>query len=194
MCPSEKQLSWATCNFPGNSGTGFQKFGFNGLFSTPRHPSVSYRSITDGATNTSIFSEWVIGPAAYVKDNPRRFVFATPAPPLLESNDFDAFVKLCRQMTSEDIRSDPAGKGKSWLRGDFKHTLYNHVISINGNSCTNSGFVRQGAWTAGSLHSQGANVVFVDGHSRFIKDSVALTVWRSLGSRNGGEAVSNDSF
>ncbi len=73
--------------------------------------------------------------------------------------------------------------------GEFNFTLYNHTLSINDHSCTNGTRWQEGAWTATSQHGQGANVVFADGHASFLKDSIALEVWRALGSRNGGESV-----
>jgi hypothetical protein len=33
-----------------------------------------------------------------------------------------------------------------------------------------------------------------DGSVRFIKESVALQTWRGLGTRNGGEVISADSY
>ena len=60
-------------------------------------------------------------------------------------------------------------------------------MSINGYSCTNEGVVLRSAYTAGSLHGGGAHALFADCHCAFVKDSVGRQVWRSLGSRNGGE-------
>ena len=33
----------------------------------------------------------------------------------------------------------------------------------------------------------GANVLFADGHTRFLKDTIAAGTWRALGSRAGGD-------
>jgi prepilin-type N-terminal cleavage/methylation domain-containing protein/prepilin-type processing-associated H-X9-DG protein len=44
--------------------------------------------------------------------------------------------------------------------------------------------------TARSYHSGGVNVLFVDGSTRFINDSVDLVAWRSLATRAGGEVAS----
>jgi hypothetical protein len=33
-----------------------------------------------------------------------------------------------------------------------------------------------------------------DGSVKFVKDSVSLATWRALGTRNGGEVISSDSF
>jgi prepilin-type processing-associated H-X9-DG protein len=40
-----------------------------------------------------------------------------------------------------------------------------------------------------SRHTGGVQSLFCDGHVQFISASVDLTVWRSLGSRDGGEVV-----
>jgi prepilin-type processing-associated H-X9-DG protein len=48
--------------------------------------------------------------------------------------------------------------------------------------------------TANSYHPGGVNVLACDGSVRFIKDSVSLPVWMALGSRNGGEVISADSY
>jgi hypothetical protein len=38
------------------------------------------------------------------------------------------------------------------------------------------------------------NSLFADGHVVFVKDSIGLGVWQALGSRNGSEAISADSY
>jgi prepilin-type processing-associated H-X9-DG protein len=45
-----------------------------------------------------------------------------------------------------------------------------------------------------SYHPGGVNVLFGDGSVRFMKESTALTVWRALSTRNGGEVVSNSDY
>ncbi|HKI18430.1 MAG TPA: H-X9-DG-CTERM domain-containing protein, partial [Isosphaeraceae bacterium] len=45
-----------------------------------------------------------------------------------------------------------------------------------------------------SLHAGGVNVLMGDGSGRFIKTSVDLQTWRNLGTRNGGEVISADSY
>ena len=43
-----------------------------------------------------------------------------------------------------------------------------------------------------SFHPGGANVVFMDGHVQFLRDSTPTTVIRALVSRDGGEVVTLD--
>ena len=45
-----------------------------------------------------------------------------------------------------------------------------------------------------SAHPGGVNLAFGDGSVRFIKDTIALTVWRALSTRNGGEIVSGSDY
>ncbi len=51
-----------------------------------------------------------------------------------------------------------------------------------------------GIVTATSNHPGGVNVCFTDGSVRFAKDSVSLQSWWAIGTRNGGEVVSSDSY
>ncbi|MBX6316332.1 MAG: DUF1559 domain-containing protein, partial [Isosphaeraceae bacterium] len=47
---------------------------------------------------------------------------------------------------------------------------------------------------ASSNHPGGVNALFGDGSVKFIKDSIAQSVWWSLGTRANGEVISADSF
>ena len=47
---------------------------------------------------------------------------------------------------------------------------------------------------ASSAHPGGVNVLMGDGSARFIKDSIALNIWWSLGTRAGGEVISADAY
>jgi prepilin-type N-terminal cleavage/methylation domain-containing protein/prepilin-type processing-associated H-X9-DG protein len=47
---------------------------------------------------------------------------------------------------------------------------------------------------ATSRHSGGVNALMADGSVRFVKDSIAPTAWRALGTVAAGEVVSSDSY
>ncbi|HEU5117609.1 MAG TPA: DUF1559 domain-containing protein [Isosphaeraceae bacterium] len=51
-----------------------------------------------------------------------------------------------------------------------------------------------GAITARSYHSGGVNALFADGSVHFVRSSVNGITWRALGSVNGGEVVSQNSY
>jgi prepilin-type N-terminal cleavage/methylation domain-containing protein/prepilin-type processing-associated H-X9-DG protein len=48
--------------------------------------------------------------------------------------------------------------------------------------------------SASSRHPGGVNALFADGSVRFVKNTVSPVTWRALGSVNGGEVVSADSY
>jgi prepilin-type processing-associated H-X9-DG protein len=48
--------------------------------------------------------------------------------------------------------------------------------------------------TADSKHSGGVNVLMCDGSVKFIKNTISLPTWSGLGTRNGNEIVSADSY
>jgi prepilin-type N-terminal cleavage/methylation domain-containing protein len=50
------------------------------------------------------------------------------------------------------------------------------------------------AVTARSYHPVGVNVLLGDGSVRFIKNGIDGSVWRSLGTVNGGEVISSDAY
>jgi len=47
---------------------------------------------------------------------------------------------------------------------------------------------------ASSLHPGGVNVLLMDGSVKFIKNSISLNTWLAIGSMDGGETVSADSY
>jgi prepilin-type N-terminal cleavage/methylation domain-containing protein/prepilin-type processing-associated H-X9-DG protein len=47
------------------------------------------------------------------------------------------------------------------------------------------------AVTARSFHEGGVNALFMDGSVRFVRDTVPLATWRALGTRSGGEVVTD---
>jgi prepilin-type processing-associated H-X9-DG protein len=48
--------------------------------------------------------------------------------------------------------------------------------------------------TTDSFHPGGVNLAMCDGSVRFIKNSIDRSTWRAIGSMNGGEVVSADSY
>ncbi len=187
LCPSDAGLTGLTggTNYAGNGGVGFSPAGRarNGAF------GASVNDFTDGMSNTAAVSEWLRGDGNPSVRDPRRAVFATPDR-LVNITDLGPFGAECHGLDPLAATLAPLGKGIDWTRDGFGYSLYNHILGINDHTCTNGGLVDQGAWSAGSAHPSGANVVFADGHVSFVKDTIDLAAWRALGSRDGGEVVS----
>lgn len=198
-CPSDpKNDGRAVTNYCGNFGSGVQKFGYNGVFRimngwylTPGEDPkgvymISSASITDGLSNTAAASEIRVGSG---KETERlRVIWQTPVQ-LGAPNQLDDFANECAAMVAPPPLFNPWDRGIAWLFGDQMYTGYNHVLTPNQNSCTNGGTVQTGAYTAGSLHPGGINVLSADGHVDFKSEMIDLRVWRAFGSRNGGESL-----
>ena len=45
-----------------------------------------------------------------------------------------------------------------------------------------------------SNHPGGVNTLMADGSVRFIKDSINIPTWWALGTKDGGEVLSSDSY
>ena len=196
VCPSNSRPSGGVgcTSYAGNRGYGFDSSNsmMNGFFTRPgKQAAIDFRDVTDGASNTLAVAEWLSG--AGWKSGDERSVYQTPVA-LLAAGDFDRFAATCSGLDTGTTPTNGVGKGTEWTHGDVRSTLYNHTLRPNEHSCTNGTFVQQGAWTSGSAHSAGANVLFADGHMQFIKNRISASAWRAIGTRNGNEAVSSDSF
>jgi prepilin-type N-terminal cleavage/methylation domain-containing protein/prepilin-type processing-associated H-X9-DG protein len=92
--------------------------------------------------------------------------------------------------------------GLQYYRGGINHqSFYTHTLPINWNrntgdaatqkyTCGDSSF-RRAHIAASSYHSGGANVCMADGSVRFVRDSLDFATWQAVGTRAGGEVVSN---
>lgn len=195
LCPSDSPPATrpeaAMTSYAANYGAGFDRYGAkeNGPFIW--RPPAGYQDVTDGASQTAAIAEWCLGTPLGVR-HPKRSVFQSPIR-LDEESQFEQFANLCHTIGA--MHADLKGliKGASWLELGYAHTLYNHTLPPNDRSCANS-ILAKGAWTAGSLHPRGANVLFVDGHVQFIRESVSRDGWRALGTMNGNEAISAGSY
>jgi prepilin-type processing-associated H-X9-DG protein len=191
MCPSDTASGgsfpgWT--NYAGNRGVGVQKFGSNGAFATAFDPPVRLEQFKDSTSHTAAMSEWLFGFVPNHRRHPIRSTFSSPTM-WLSPDEFDLFSEECRTLDIEATAFILQFRGAFWMLGEFNDTLYNQTIGINNHSCANGGAVQQGAWTASSAHPSGANVLFVDGHTRFIRQYLSIDLWRALGSRAGGEIV-----
>lgn len=176
LCPSDDpRPGW--CSYPANAGTG-GPFGMPGPFGVP----VEY--VKDGTSTTAAFSEWILGTNP---NSPRRRTYAVSGPPS-GADPFQTFADQCRSLP--DTADFTMDRGFPWLGVKYGSSAYNHALEPNAKSCTNAGSIEQGAWTAGSFHPGGVNVIFADGHVSTI-GKINISVWRALASRDGEEVVSS---
>lgn len=193
LCPSDGTRSSPTgeTNYGGNCGVGFDPDGHlpNGPFViTPRKRANPIAQ--DGTSTTAYMAEWCRGSGKFSRSS-KESVLETQSS-MLRSNDLDRFAETCLALNPSTASLSSMHKGSNWMRCGFGYTYYNHILAPNKNSCLNQNFTLQGAWSVGSYHASGSNVLFGDGHVTFVRDSVSLAAWRAVGTSNGGEIVQEE--
>jgi prepilin-type N-terminal cleavage/methylation domain-containing protein/prepilin-type processing-associated H-X9-DG protein len=157
----------------------------NGVFFT-QSTGIKFASITDGLSNTAFFSEKVIGDGNLGAVNPLTDVLMGPngAPGLPSSAD-QAY-QWCQTVDPTNPANQfPIFMGAPWVLGQ---QLYQHISPPNTQSCGWLVSLRA-TMTATSYHSGGVNMLLGDGSVHFVTNSIDLTTWRALGSRDGGEVI-----
>lgn len=190
LCPADRGQEGGSgwTNYACNAGYNFQQFQWNGAFTPPDERPTTAASFTDGLSNTVAVSEWIIGPILNGRIDLLGSTFHTPSP-LIEPQQFGQFVQTCQFIDQGYTGQVDNFKGILWIEGNLGYTNYNHNLTPNQRTCTNSGFVREGAWTAASRHPGGVNAVFADGHVSFVKETIAAGIWRAYSTRAGNEVV-----
>ncbi len=185
-------------SYPDNIGT-FNKLN-GGMFDGPAYelnqpqygPTVTLASITDGTSNTVIFSEYIRG-----RNNPND----TGLMQIYMSSDADSSTLPLATLAADCQNSTTYGhpnKGTDWLDATCgTGGGYSHIQTPNKKACWFSN-VHGSAYStivgASSNHPGGVNVSLLDGSVRFIKNSVNPVTWWAIATKAGGEVVSADSY
>ncbi|OJW10925.1 MAG: prepilin-type N-terminal cleavage/methylation domain-containing protein [Planctomycetales bacterium 71-10] len=227
LCPSDgagerPQPPNGATNYMGNwggpgeirtfSGTCLSPF-WGDSANAPTTNAIGLESITDGTSNTALFSERMLG----IKDKKdvrpgsgalaKRAAFpagvavtlnnATPGTPTTL-----ALLAACKSLPPTTL-GNAEFNGRLWIVGypwNYVVSRYNHVGAPNSLTCyASNSFAGPDGSAQDSLpptsnHSGGVNVGMADGSVKFIKDSVSLPTWWALGTRNGGEVISSDAY
>ena len=188
LCPSDMYSSpfSGMTNYAGNRGVGFDKNGpfKNGVFVPPTNRPISIADATDGSANTVELSEWLTDSTPNSSEHPRISIYAVPP-----QDDVASLDERCQGLPAEGSTVAFHSKGLHWTNGDPLNTAYDHTSIPNGRSCLNGGDLRVSAMTAGSYHSRGVHVIFLDSHASYLSDSIGRSIWHALGTRNGSESL-----
>jgi len=165
---------------------------------------------TDGTSNTIAYAEWLASSTANKNYRGNRTNGVSGTAPTLynASTNVKAItdaMTICRNdfrtaalANANRVRTD---KGWRWSMGLFGFSMFNTIQPPNdtfggcrfGNpdgDWPDNGFV----YDAQSGHPGGVNVLMTDGSVTFIKNSIAQQTLWALGTRDGGEVISSDSY
>jgi prepilin-type N-terminal cleavage/methylation domain-containing protein/prepilin-type processing-associated H-X9-DG protein len=186
-------------NYPNNLGTwtGFTGGRFDGpayqLGQTTRGAVVTIATITDGTSNTVLFSEFVRGNNSTTAPTITPLIFRGTLS-AAGTYTIDALAADCQAATT----LADTGKGAEWLhQNTARGGGYSHIMTPNKRACFWSDASASKFQTiigASSNHPGGVNCGFLDGTVRFVKDSVSPRTWRAICTVAGGEIVSADSL
>jgi prepilin-type N-terminal cleavage/methylation domain-containing protein/prepilin-type processing-associated H-X9-DG protein len=156
--------------------------------------TVTIASVTDGTSNTSLFSETRRSPlpvSASAANLVDRSVIHRIAGWDRTVDNYVPRIPDCDTSTQTVL----AYRGQQYYRGQQFVSTYSHTVPPNykGFDCMDT-YWGVGHIAARSYHSGGVNVVLADGSVRFVKDSVSIQTWRALGTKAGGEIISADAL
>lgn len=230
VCPSDaRQLPESTqptvVNYGGNYGGPFVLGGYTGtiipstneagVYTGPQAIAltqtarpVTIAGITDGTSNTSMWSEmltpYASTPVTGSGKAELRGFFLTPG---ANTTSTPAGVQQFLQQCQNIAPGTPAGGSNMglwwWMAYPYYvQSNYNHVGPPNSRQCQNNPPFRGETWaldiygtaSPNSLHLGGVNMCFADGSVHFIKDSINLLTWWAIGTRSSGEVISADAY
>jgi prepilin-type processing-associated H-X9-DG protein len=214
LCPSDPApemtvaangVAYPGNNYRGNAGLGFMcDLGDSAALSSTTAPTlmpsgvfynqshVKITDITDGTSQTAMFSEHLRGGRLGINPRATNVIFLMPNQTTLAGT-----FQTCQGLNPQSALLMCLDMGECWAMGEDCCTIYNHVSTPNTYFCGGVPFV--GGMTnmamdspPTSAHTGGVNVLFCDGSTRFMSEGISLTTWQALGTRNGGDIPGND--
>ena len=193
VCPSDGDVvpnsGYAGISYPACTGSGINSTSVatdDGSVSNAdglifAQSKIGFRDVVDGTSNTVAFGEQLLGDginsAPTVNDYRRRVIElsmgtqTTPAACLPATGPWSG------------------QRGAKWINGHLADSMYNHYYVPNSSvdaDCQN-GFHNFGLVSARSAHVGGVQIGLCDGAVRFVSENIALSIWRGMATRAGGE-------
>lgn len=204
LCPSD-QSSASEINrlsYPANQHYDYRGKKSIGLFGTD--VTVKPAMISDGLSSTTMFGEFLTGVFPDRKTSGsssnsvdlRRFTFWISFAPG-ERQDMSAAINRCGVAGLSGFPDSNYIKGRYyWMDSLRPRSGFDHHTAPNSPTCLfdPNHLIDERIVPTSSMHPGGVQILFADGHVRFIKNTIDSSLWRSLGTRAGGEAIQYDDF
>lgn len=169
------------------------------------------RDCTDGTSNTVAFSEGLVSAQSGKVTRRTGMVNLSDPGGGLQYNAFDnpngvlGLIRACDAAWNAAPASGgsnfPNAIGTRWSMGVTGWTMFATILTPNEKpwsacriGCAGCGIDNTQIMSATSAHSGGVNVAMADGSVKFVKGSIARSVWWGLGTRAGNEIISSDSY
>jgi prepilin-type processing-associated H-X9-DG protein len=155
-----------------------------------RRSQVRMAEITDGTSNTAMYSECKRGPNAAPSSGQDLLVSTQ-----VDFGSWDGFSNVDKTRPTQcDDRSLTTWnyRGLQYYRGGVMWTaFYTHTITPNlkGRDCVRGTGLDSGHYAARSYHPNCVNVGMCDGSVRLVNDTIDLPTWSAAGSRGDGESL-----
>jgi prepilin-type N-terminal cleavage/methylation domain-containing protein/prepilin-type processing-associated H-X9-DG protein len=184
-------------------------------------PVKGIADIIDGTSNTIAFGEACVGPSpttnlsrivgvsgvsipktARVPDAQTAGV-ANVSAGLNACSNFFKGLGSCASTGNPNSCGLKNYRGLRWAVGDHGYTLFNTIVPPNSkqwawsmchNGCAGCAPEESSFINALSYHPGGCNFLFADGSVKFLKDSINMQTYWSLGTRADGEVISADAY
>ncbi len=206
LCASDlgrpAKSTWGPTNYVASAGSGAgggTPFDTDGVFYV--NSETTFANLIDGSSHTVAMSESLLG-----EDTPRdassSFIGATPERSYKFTLGFTAAAELtdarCNggQSYNSSLGNGNDPRGFAWCSGEYRSATYNHYYNPNAPNfdCITSVtvdptlppkrlFAAYGWRAARSAHPGGVNILLADGSTHFKSDTVELSVWRALSTR-----------
>ncbi len=176
------------------------------------------RDVTDGSSNTIAFGEALLGGDTWGTPVWRHSINAGggggSGPSF--SYQLDAwgsqaivlgYLQTCTTLAQAQAKlgTPPTNnsRGYAWCWGYMGDTMFNTIVPPNsaqymwgtcGSSTSQNQGFDQNITNASSNHPGGANFLFADGSVHYLKSSISMNTYWSLGTRGDGEVISADSY
>jgi len=153
-----------------------------------------YAGVRDGTSNTILLSERIVGEEGPSSAS-EALVFSRDRS-LVGDYSLDRMINACPRGLAA---STPpfSSAGLAWPFGTLGHTAYNQILAPNSSLMDCQPMLSNpmtAVVTARSYHANFVNCARADGSVASIKETINILVWRSLGTRSGGEAISSEAY
>ena len=158
-----------------------------------RNSETKFATITDGTSNTAVFSEIRKGPSGSAS----RVVV-----PAGSFDDFRVATSVTAGFWGADALNPPSDcetrsthawtyRGLQFYRGSMVTTFYTHTLTPNARKrdCLDGSNGSRGHIAPRSYHPGGVQVAFADGSVSFITDTINDLTWRGMGTVSGNEII-----